>query len=242
MALKLWIVNLLTLIRVIGTIILIPIYNYYGGLKAGIFSLICYLTDSVDGILARKWKVSTFFGAIFDSISDKIFTIINFIVLYLITPYAIIPIIFEILITLLQLFKFNNNYNIKSNIIGKIKVWFLAASLVLLFVVSDITNATFIPLSIRDSILSIPSQTLYFWILFPAILSEALTFISYIIEIFRPSKKIVNLDLDKKKIDASEFQNKKGLEYFKVVWLNPKFYQEHKNDANLKDLWNLTRE
>lgn len=242
MAIKLWIVNLLTLIRVIGTIILIPIYNNYGGIKAGIFSLICYLTDSVDGILARKWKVSTFFGAIFDGISDKLFTIINFIVLYLITPYAIIPIIFEILITLIQLFKFSNNYNIKSNMFGKIKVWILAISLVILFIVSDITNATFIPITIRESILRIPSKTMYFYLLLPAILSEALTFLSYVVEIFKPSKKVVNLDLNKKKIDTSEFKNTKGLDYFKAVWLNPKFYQSHKNDTNLKDLWNLTRE
>jgi len=95
MNLKLWIVNILTLIRIIGTIILIPIYNIYGGKVVGIVSLICYLTDSIDGILARKWKVSTFFGALFDGFADKLFTIINFIVLYLITPYALIPIIFD---------------------------------------------------------------------------------------------------------------------------------------------------
>ena len=93
MKIKLGIVNFLTLIRLIGTIILIPLYNMFGGKVVGITSFFCYLTDSIDGILARRWKVSTFFGAIFDGVADKLFTITNFIILYLITPYALIPII-----------------------------------------------------------------------------------------------------------------------------------------------------
>ena len=93
---KLLIVNLLTLIRVIGTGVLIPIYKLKGGLIAGIFSLVCYLTDSVDGILARHWKVSTFFGALFDGIADKLFTIVNFIVytnsaIYIISYPNLVP-------------------------------------------------------------------------------------------------------------------------------------------------------
>ena len=66
MTLKLCIVNLITLLRVIGTIFLIPYYRCFGSLKAGLFSLICNVTDVFDGSLARKWKVSTFFGSLFD--------------------------------------------------------------------------------------------------------------------------------------------------------------------------------
>ena len=73
MNIKLCTVNLITMLRVIGTILLIPIYHVYGSLTTGIFSLICNLTDILDGTLARKWKVSTFFGSLFDSASDKIF-------------------------------------------------------------------------------------------------------------------------------------------------------------------------
>ena len=100
MVLKLIIINLLTLIRVIGTIILVPIYQTYGGYYVSILALICYLTDSIDGILARKLNACTFFGSLFDGTADKLFTIMNFIVLYLITPYAIIPIVIEFLIVL----------------------------------------------------------------------------------------------------------------------------------------------
>lgn len=240
MTLKLLFVNFLTLLRVIGTIILIPIYHYFGGLKAGIFSLIFDLTDIFDGVLARKWKVSTFFGSLFDGCADKLFTIINFIILYLITPYALIPIILEIITILLQLVKFANNYNIQSNIFGKIKVWFLTASLVLLFILSDITNATFIPLNIREFILSEPSKTLYFWVLLPAIIMEVITLISYVFEMFKPPKKIVDLDVNKK-LKKDDYKDLKGYNYFKEIWLNPTFYKEHSNNTNLKDLWNLTR-
>ena len=118
MTLKLIIINMLTLIRVIGTIVLIPIYQNYGGMYVGILALICYLTDSIDGILARKWGASTFFGALFDGVADKLFTIVNFIVLYLITPYALIPILFEIAIIVIQFLKFALKLNVKSNIIG----------------------------------------------------------------------------------------------------------------------------
>ena len=102
MTLKLIIINMLTLIRVIGTIILIPIYQNFGGMYVGVLAFICYLTDSIDGILARKWKASTFFGALFDGVADKLFTLVNFIVLYLITPYALIPILFVHILTLLS--------------------------------------------------------------------------------------------------------------------------------------------
>ena len=57
---KLLFVNLLTFIRIVGTIIIVPVYLRYGGIAAGIISLVCYATDSIDGILARKWNVSTF--------------------------------------------------------------------------------------------------------------------------------------------------------------------------------------
>ena len=241
MNIKLCTVNLITMLRVIGTILLIPIYHVYGSLTTGIFSLICNLTDILDGTLARKWKVSTFFGSLFDSASDKIFLIVNFIILYLITPYATIPIIIELSTTLLQFIKFNNNYNIKSNVFGKIKIWFLTASLVAVFIVSDITNAAFVPTFIKEFVLSHPINSVYFWTLFPAIVMELLTFISYAVEIFRPSKRIVNLNIEESKLKEKDFKGKKFKNYLKEIWLNPQFYEEHKNNTNLKDLWKITK-
>lgn len=238
MTLKLIIINMLTLIRVIGTIVLIPIYQNYGGMYVGILALICYLTDSIDGILARKWGASTFFGALFDGVADKLFTIVNFIVLYLITPYALIPILFEIAIIVIQFLKFALKLNVKSNIIGKLKVWILAMSVVLTFLVSDVSSLTILTNEIRGYILGIPSKTLYFWLLFPSIIMEALTFISYVLELFVPQKIKVLVEEQKElkmpKLKGNIWEN------FKEIWLNPEFYKEHKNDTNLKDLKKLS--
>lgn len=237
---KLIIVNFLTLIRIIGCIILIPLYNIYGGKVVGITSLICYLTDSIDGILARGWKVSTFFGAIFDGIADKLFTIVNFIILYLITPYALIPIIVEILIVLVQSFKFSRNLNIQSNIIGKSKVWILAMSVVLTFFVSDINNLTFVSLTIKEWILSVPSSTLYLWLLIPTIIMELLTLFSYMFEICFP-KNIEIITTKKEKVKNPKLSYKERKEYFKNVVFSPEFYEKHKNDTNLRDLRKLSK-
>lgn len=237
---KLLFINILTLVRVIGTIILIPVYKTYGGMFVGILSLICYMTDSIDGILARHWNVSTFFGSLFDGVADKLFTIINFVVLFLITPYALIPILFEMAIVLIQFIKFSCNLNVQSNIIGKSKVWILAMCVVLTFLVSDINSVSFLSLEFRTTILNISDGTLYLWLLLPAIIMELLTFISYVLEIFAP-KKIKILNKGKKELKIPELAGKNTWEKFKSIWLNPSFYNEHKNDANLKALWKLSK-
>lgn len=240
MKLKLGIVNLLTLIRIIGTIILIPLYYTFGGKIVGITSFFCYLTDSVDGILARRWKVSTFFGALFDGFADKLFTIINFIILYMITPYALIPIIIEILIILVQMFKFTRNLNIQSNVIGKSKVWILAVTVVITFLVSDISNIAFLSINFKEWILSIPNDRLYLCLLGAAIIMELLTLFSYIFELCFP-KNIEILTTKPKKINMPKLSIKERKEYIKNVWLSPEFYEKHKNDTNLKDLSKLSK-
>ncbi len=241
MAFKLLIVNILTFIRIIGIVILVTIYNKYGGYVAGWVSFFCYLTDSIDGILARKWHVSTFFGALFDGIADKLFTIVNFIVLYLITPYAIIPIIIELLIIVLQLFKFSRNLNIKSNVVGKFKVWILAVSVVLTFILSDINKVTILPISFKNYINGINPSTLYLILLLPAIIMEALTLFSYTLEIVKP-KNIEIFNTKPKKHKIPKLKGKNIWYYIKNVWLNPEFYEKHKDDTNLRDLRNLSKE
>ncbi len=241
MGFKLFFVNLLTLVRIIGTIIIIPIYNIYGGLLAGIISLICYATDSIDGYLARKWQVSTFFGALFDSLADKLLTIANFILLYLITPYALIPIIFELLVIVIQYYKYRKNINIKSNIIGKAKVWVLAICIVLTFFISDINNMPFISSAFKNTINTMPINKLYLILLLPAIISEILTLVSYILEMFDP-KKIKILHKDSKELEIPEMNNINKWQKFKNIWLNPEYYQKHQNDSNLRKLMKAVKE
>lgn len=237
MVLKLIIVNILTLIRVIGTIILVPIYKNYGGFAVGILALICYLTDSIDGLLARKLKASTFFGALFDGTADKLFTIMSFIILYLITPYAIIPILFEIAIVFVQIIKYKNNLNVKSNIVGKLKTWILALCVILTFLVSDIERITFLPIDFITWLNNLNQNNLYFILLMPAITMEILTLLSYIQEIFKPiNKKALQEDNKNKKKE-----NKRDWQNFKNIWLNPEFYNLHKDEVNIKELTKLSK-
>ncbi len=235
MVFKLILINTITFIRIIGTIILVPIYKTYGGIYAGLVSLICYLTDSIDGILARTLKASTFFGALFDGFADKLLTVINFIILYLITPYAIIPIFFEILIVFVQIAKYRHKLNVQSNKVGKLKVWFLALSVVLAFIVSDINNFTILPINIINYLNSLNKNSLYFSLLLPTIIMEILTLISYILEIFKPiNKDAFNEKEIKVKKDTINYEN--NWQNFKNIWLNPEYYKEHKNDINLKSV------
>ena len=71
----------------------------------------------------------------------------------------------------------------------------------------------------------------------PAIIMEILTLISYILEIISPKKiKILNKkhdEIEMPKLSKNKWQN------FKNIWLNPEFYEKHKNDANLKKLIKL---
>ena len=75
-------VNLLTMVRIIGVFMMIPVYFNYGGLYAAILSICCYLTDCIDGFLARKFHVATFFGSMFDGVADKLFSCSNLIILF----------------------------------------------------------------------------------------------------------------------------------------------------------------
>ena len=76
---KLIIVNLITAIRFFGAFCLPFVYYRSGISEASVLIIILFLTDSIDGLLARTLKVNTFFGGITDAISDKLLNTISFI-------------------------------------------------------------------------------------------------------------------------------------------------------------------
>lgn len=232
---KILIVNAITFIRVMG-IFLIICNTDLGGIKIGILSLLIYFTDVIDGVLARYWNVSTFFGALLDGLADKLFTIVNFIILYVIVKdIALIPIIIELLIIVIQLIKFSLNMNIKSNLVGKLKIWVLAISVVLTYFVSDITNLTFLGTSTINYLNSIDKNILYSITLGPAIIFETFTLISYLLEFFF-HKNIEAALKPSKKVEKVKLKGKTRLIYLKEVWFNPEFYYKHKDETNLNDL------
>lgn len=124
-------VNMITTLRGIGGILLVPIFSIYGSIPAAIWFISFMATDWIDGYLARKYEVSSFFGALLDGMFDKLFGIISFLLLASISPSYMIPLLFEAGILGYGLYSASKGNNVKSTIIGKTKMWFLAVSVLL---------------------------------------------------------------------------------------------------------------
>lgn len=181
------IVNSVTSLRFIGSFLVIPIFKVMGGLSTALFSTIFMLTDCIDGFLARKLKSSTFFGALFDGITDKTYGIISFLILMSINPVAFsIPILLEASILLVQKKKFNNDKNIQSNKIGKLKTWFLGLSIIGSFGAVELLNmktiSEYIKYGSLNMVSNIENTLTLLGIELPMIITQMLTLKSYIKE------------------------------------------------------------
>ena len=184
-------VNILTTVRVIGTICLVPIYHYYGGVAAAILSITCYFTDCLDGIIARKCHVATFFGSVFDGVADKMFSCANLIVLLTMTGYAIFPILCEVLIITIQTIRYHHNENVQSSKAGKLKTWVISLTVICLYLILDIQNITFLSTDFINTVVN-NRDKLLFWLFVPLYIAEIITVISYIIvsKVNEPKKEV----------------------------------------------------
>jgi len=123
--------NILTISRAISTIAIIILFFVDLEHKFHIiYILFLYggLTDFLDGYFARKWKIQSTFGIVFDSLVDKIF-ILSFYMLLI--PYDIIHnsifviLLFrEIFIDGLKNYMLSKKHSISSRMSGKIKLIF----------------------------------------------------------------------------------------------------------------------
>lgn len=118
--------NILTMIRLIGTLPLIYFINRYG---INIYNFLIFIflsiTDFFDGYLARKYNNITKFGIIMDGIADK-FSMIGITIILLIKDiipiWTLLVFIRDIISCIFALYyKIKYNELISSNIFGKIK-------------------------------------------------------------------------------------------------------------------------
>ena len=131
---KLIIVNLVTSIRLIGAIALPFVYYKYGVTQAAVFIIILFLTDTIDGLLARTLHVSTFFGSVMDAVSDKLLNAIAFIILGLEYNIMIAPLAIEVAIMYTSYSTYRYGGNVQSSVTGKIKTVVLDVFVILSFV------------------------------------------------------------------------------------------------------------
>lgn len=129
------IVNIITGLRVLGGISIIFIYLFWGLFPTAIVSIGIFLTDFIDGKLARMWHVQSFFGSLLDGLSDKLFGIISLIILSTINPIFIFVILGEILILYINIASLQRGNNVQSSIFGKVKTFVLAGSVIGSFII-----------------------------------------------------------------------------------------------------------
>lgn len=127
-------VNLLTISRIMFSIFLI---FYSGKISPTLFLtliILLLLTDHFDGFLARKFEVQTLFGAIMDTLADKILCVT------LIVPFlkpssfknlGFLLLIGELIILLTNTIATFKHKKTTVSLIGKAKMWVLSISIVI---------------------------------------------------------------------------------------------------------------
>ena len=99
-----------------------------------ILFLLASFTDHLDGHLARKWKVESTFGKVFDSLFDKILVLSLFMLLI---PYGIVPsfifvalLVREIFVDGLKNYLLSKGAPISARFSGKAKMCFQIAMII----------------------------------------------------------------------------------------------------------------
>mgnify|MGYP001859529709 CR=1 FL=1 len=254
--LKFGVTNFFTALRAAGIICLIPVFKLYGGMAAALLSAGCFATDFIDGMLARKLKSSTFFGSLFDGISDKTFLIVNMILLMSITPLAIVPIILELGIAGVQSLKYQHNLNVQSNIFGKVKMWVAGLTITVTYLLTDPTFINYLGSSLATKIVDLGDLKVFGITLAPLVLSELLTLGSYIKEFkdeTKEEKEIQEIEPEQKiseeEVSKDELNKKRQEELeaytanmdLKDMLFDHDFYEKFKNEGNLKLIRSLAK-
>lgn len=150
MKIKKHIPNILSSLRLLSPLALFPLTivgNYAIGSVILAFS---FLTDMIDGHLARKWNVVSNLGAKLDAIADKLM-LISMLPLALINPSVTISLVFEGLISLVNAVRKLKGGNPKTAQIGRVKT----VSLAFFQFLSYLSNVFMIPNLIYYSLFTV---------------------------------------------------------------------------------------
>lgn len=235
---KLIATNLVTSIRIFGALAIVPVFLKYGGLVAAGLLGTVFLTDAIDGKMARNFKTSTFFGASLDAIADKLSGIMSLLALLFATKLALIPIISELSILAINIEKYKHKQNVQSSFLGKLKTCALSLEIVLAFLVTGLESKNIIA---SDKVINY---------MLPIFLGMIPFEIATIKNYLSDYKKGVKSDKEEQVLDTQELklkqikQKKNELEdkkeYLKEYYhgkienplLDHDFYEEKKDDAD----------
>lgn len=123
-------VNLITSLRSLGTIAIVPVYFLGGSLMAGLAAMGFFVTDFIDGQLARRLHVESFFGSLLDGLSDKAFGIVCLLLLATVNPLFLGIIGVELGILVINYKSIKRGNNAQSSLAGKMKTLLLAGTIV----------------------------------------------------------------------------------------------------------------
>ncbi len=123
-------VNLITTTRFLYSLFLPIIKDYTSAMFFLGNVVILFLTDSLDGYLARKYKVQTFYGALMDTVADKTLNIILLVCLLSSCPILWLVLVGELSIFLINTVAFLQGKKTKASTFGKAKMWFVAFSVI----------------------------------------------------------------------------------------------------------------
>ncbi len=226
---ELVIVNSITITRLLGAFALPFIYYYYGSSTFAFWTIILFLSDFIDGFLARTFKISTFFGCAMDALSDKLLNASAFILLSIQNRSLFLPLIIEIAIMYTVYSTYRYGGNIKSTKIGKIKTVVLDICIILCFI-----------------ILSLPKYNISNKI-FDYLILNTTNFINILSSIITIACIIALLDyiklnsISRKNPLANEIKNtKKTKKEFSILIkdaFNTEYYSKHKNESILRQFY-----
>lgn len=124
-------VNILTTARLLYSFILPLIWLYVPAYVLILSMVIIFLTDFIDGFLARKYKVQTLYGKLMDVGADKALSVILMILLLGKIKIFVYVLILEVIIALITIYGSFVGRHIFSSKIGKKKMWILSITIIL---------------------------------------------------------------------------------------------------------------
>ena len=226
---ELVLVNAITLCRLFGALFLPIAYHLYGINFVALVTIFLFITDAIDGFLARRLKISTFFGCSMDALSDKVLNATLFILLGIEYRYMIPPLIIEILILYISYLTYKNGGNVKSTKTGKIKTIILDVCVILSLILLSIPK-----LNIDDKVTKYIISNTDFYII---ILSSIIT-ISCLIALLDYIKRYKNARFNPKYIKVKK-RKKTGKSFKEIITrsFDIEYYSKHKDESIMDQLY-----